>query len=83
MDHDSKIGLMVVHIVRLVTIGQRIDLRIVEQAARSVAPRETLVALAQVLVLDELGAGQIVRLLMAEVRVDQAQTDGGHGDQEG
>lgn len=72
-----------VSIVGLIAIGQRIQMGIVEQALGSVSPRETLIALVHIIVFDEFGTGQIVRLLVAEIGVDQAQTDSGHRDEEG
>lgn len=67
----------------LITVGKGIDLGIVEQTARTVSPRETLVALTQIIVLDELGTWDVVGFLVAKVGVDQAQTDGWHCDEEG
>jgi len=69
------------HLV-LVTVGQGVDMGVVEQALLALSPREALLAAAQVIVLDELLAGLVVVLLVLQVGIQHAQTDGGNGHEE-
>lgn len=66
----------------LVAVRQRVGVRVVEQALVALAPREALVADAQVLVLDEFRSRVAVLLLVLQVSVQHAQSDRRHGDEE-
>lgn len=66
-----------------IATGQGVHLGVVEQAPGAVSPREALVADAHVVVRNELGPGLAVIGLVAQVRVDHAQSDRGDGHQVG
>lgn len=66
----------------LITIGQGVNMGVVEQALVALAPRETLLTATQIFVLNELLAGVIVLLLVLQVCVQHAQTDSWHGHEE-
>lgn len=66
----------------LVAVREGVGVRVVEQALVALAPREALVADAQVFVLDEFWSRVSVLLLVLQVGVQHAQADGRHGHEE-
>lgn len=70
-------------VLGFITVGQRIDMRIVEQALAAITPWETLGADAQIIVFNKFSAWLVVTFLMAQIGVDHAQSNGWNSDKEG
>lgn len=78
----QSVFFLVMMIFGFITIGQSVNMGVVEQALVTFTPWETLGAYTQVVVFNEFSAWLGVIFYMAQIRVDQAQTNGWNSNEE-